>query len=163
MLHLIPAPIHRRLYRLADKVRRRWWTIRRPRRNSVIVAAFDEAGRVLLVRHSYGPPVWALPGGSMNRREEPAAAAEREFREELGCPLDNIVLLSELTQNESGSADRLHVFMAQVAGTPKADMREILAADFFDPERLPRPADHRVPRLVGEAAAARGDPGSEQR
>src|SRR5690606_8180249 len=61
MLHLIPAPLHRLLYRIADRLRRQWWKVRRPTRNSVLVIAFDGAGRVLLVRHSYGPPVWALP------------------------------------------------------------------------------------------------------
>ena len=40
-------------------------------------------GRVLLVTHSYSRG-WGLPGGLMNRREDPATTASRELREELG-------------------------------------------------------------------------------
>lgn len=164
MLRLIPPPLHRMLYRIADRLRRRWWRIRHPRRRSVNIVAFDGAGRVLLVRHSYGPPVWALPGGAMNRREEPAAAAVREFREELGCPLADVRPLSVMAQDESGSIDLLHVFVARAAGTPVPDMREIVAAEFFDPADLPRPADRRVARWVGRAVALRaGEQASEQR
>jgi len=153
MLHLIPAPLHRMLYRLADRLRRRWWTVRRPTRNSVLVAAFDPGGRILMVRHSYGPPVWALPGGGIGRREEPQAAAVREFREELGTGLSDVRELTSVIENDSGSTDRLHVFAARVVGTPQADMREIVAAEFFDPAALPHPADRRARRWAAEAAA----------
>ena len=160
---MIPPPLHRLLYRVADTVRRRWWKIRRPRRSSVLVAAFDDADRLLLVRHSYGPPVWALPGGAIDRHEEPAAAAMREFGEELGCPIVEVSLLAELTQEESGSINRLHVFAARVAGAPRPDMREIVASEFVDPADLPRPVDWRVARWAGPAAAARAKARSEQR
>jgi 8-oxo-dGTP pyrophosphatase MutT (NUDIX family) len=81
MLHLIPAPLHRVLYRVAHGVRRQWWRVRRPRRSSVVVVAFDERDRVLLVRHSYGRPAWSLPGGGMNRGELPEPDAAREIGE----------------------------------------------------------------------------------
>lgn len=43
----------------------------------------DAAGRVLLARHT-SPPVWALPGGSIDPGEIPADAAVRELWEETG-------------------------------------------------------------------------------
>ena len=144
MLELIPAPIHRRLYRMADWARRRWWRIRRPDRTSVVVAAFDAGGRILLVRHSYGPPVWALPGGGIGRNEDPAAGAAREFREELGCELADLVQVAVLEQEESGSRDLLHLFTGELAGTPAPDMREIVEVGLFDPEALPPRCDKRV-------------------
>src|SRR5690606_23747013 len=87
VLHSIPPPLHRLLYRVADTVRRRGGKSRRPRRSGVRVAAVGDADRLLLVRHSYGPPGWALPGGAVDRHEEPAAAAMRGFGEELGWPI----------------------------------------------------------------------------
>jgi 8-oxo-dGTP diphosphatase len=42
---------------------------------------------VLLVRerHADGSPFWTLPGGGVHAGERPAAAVERELREELRC------------------------------------------------------------------------------
>ena len=153
MLQLIPAPLHRLLYRLADRMRRRWWRLRKPRRRSVLIVAFDEAERVLLVRHSYGPPVWALPGGSMGESEDPALAAAREFREELDCELADLIELEAREHDEGGSRDVRHVFSASLSGVPVPDRREIVAAQTFDRAALPVPCDRRV-RPAMEAALA---------
>jgi 8-oxo-dGTP pyrophosphatase MutT (NUDIX family) len=146
--------LHRRLYRVADWGRRRWWRVRKPSRTSVVTAAFDDRGNVLLVRHSYGPPIWALPGGGIGRNEDPAAGAAREFREELGCELANLVPVEAREQEESGSRDLLHIFAANLAGTPVPDMREIVAIGLFDPADLPTPCDRRVRAAVTRAVAA---------
>ncbi len=154
MLHLIPAPLHRVLYRIADRLRRRWWGVRRPRRSSVSVVAFDGEGRVLLVRHSYGPPVWTLPAGGMRRGEAPEQAVMREFREELSCGLSDLTELEAKVQDTSGSIDLLHLYAARVAGEPQVDMREVVEAGFFDHDALPRPLDRRVEHRVGLARGA---------
>lgn len=137
MLHLIPAPLHRMLYRVADRARRRWWRVRKPRRSSVVILAHDARGRVLLVRHSYGRPLWALPAGGIGRGETPEHAAAREFGEELGCPLAELRPLGSHVVDETGSRDRQHVFVARLAGKPVPDNREIVAAQCFDPAALP--------------------------
>jgi 8-oxo-dGTP pyrophosphatase MutT (NUDIX family) len=155
MLQLIPAPLHRLLYRIADRIRRRWWRIRKPRRHSVMIVTFDEAGRVLLVRHSYGPPVWALPGGGMSPGEDPALAAAREFREELGCELVNLVEIEAREHEDSGSLDVRHIFAAELSGAPVPDMREIVAVRLFDQASLPAPCDRRVRPALKAALAVR--------
>jgi 8-oxo-dGTP pyrophosphatase MutT (NUDIX family) len=137
MLHLIPAPLHRALYRVADRLRRRWWRLRKPQHRSVIVLATDDSGRVLLVRHSYGQPVWTLPGGGIDRNEDPLAAAIREFREELRCELAELRPLVSSVEDVSGSRDMQNVFLARLAGTPRPDMREVVEARLFDPAALP--------------------------
>src|SRR4249919_1904493 len=118
MLHLIPPPLHRQLYRLAHALRRQWWRVRRPRRSSVVVIAFDEHDRVLLVRHSYGPPVWSLPGGGIARGEDPEQAAKREIREELGCGLSDLLAVGASEEQISGSRERQLVYLARVVGEP---------------------------------------------
>jgi 8-oxo-dGTP pyrophosphatase MutT (NUDIX family) len=137
MLHLIPAPLHRQLYRLADWGRRRWWRIRKPRRRSVNLLIVDERDRVLLVRHSYGPPVWSLPGGGIGGREDPALAGIREFREELGCGSAELKPLVTSEEAIAGSRDLQHVFVARLTGTPVPDRREVIAARLFEPDALP--------------------------
>jgi 8-oxo-dGTP pyrophosphatase MutT (NUDIX family) len=155
MLHLIPAPLHRALYRIADRVRRVWWRVRKPQRRSVLIAAFDAHGQVLLARHSYGPPVWALLGGGLGRNEDPERAARREFREELRCDLADLRLVTSVTQADSGSQDRCHLFMARVAGTPMPDMREIVEIGWFDPGNLPANASKWAGPAVQQALKQR--------
>jgi len=155
MLHLIPAPLHRLLYRVADAVRRRWWRFSKPRRSSVVVIAFDADGKVLLVRHSYGKPVWALPGGGLARGENPARAARRELREELRCECAELSLLREMVWKDSGSHDRRHVFLARLEGTPVPDRREIVEAAYFDPQALPENTSRWAARMIGHAVNQR--------
>jgi len=155
MLRLIPAPLHRQLYRLADRLRRVWWRLRKPRRRSVNVIAFDDQGRVLLVRHSYGPPVWALPGGGIGRGEDPQLAARREFREELGCDIAGLAALEAEAQDVSGAKDLLYLFVAAIAGTPVPDMREIVRVGYFEPDLLPGDIDRRIAGRVRRAVARR--------
>jgi len=51
----------------------------------VNAVVFNEAGEVLLARHTYRNQYpWGLPGGFLNRNEEPARAVEREILEETG-------------------------------------------------------------------------------
>ena len=47
-------------------------------------ALFDDDGRVLLVRHTYGRLNWELPGGGAEPGESPDETAIREVREEIG-------------------------------------------------------------------------------
>jgi 8-oxo-dGTP pyrophosphatase MutT (NUDIX family) len=151
VLHLIPAPLHRALYRLADRGRRLWWRWRKPDRNSVIVVIFDHAGRVLLVRHSYGRPLWTVPGGGIDKGEDPESTAAREVREELGCDLAGLRALGPFHAHDSGSRDCRHVFAAQVVGQPVADQREIVAVGWFDPARLPDDTSPLAARFIRRA------------
>ena len=72
-------PRSRAAQALAKLHGRLWWT--RAVTLGVRVVVLDEAGRVLLVRHSYTPG-WYLPGGGVDRGETAEAAAVRETLEE---------------------------------------------------------------------------------
>jgi 8-oxo-dGTP pyrophosphatase MutT (NUDIX family) len=160
MLHLIPASLHRVLYRVAHRARRAWWRVRRPRRTSVIVVAFDMHERVLLVRHSYGPAVWSLPGGGIDSGEDPESAAAREIREELGCDLAELAVIGAAEERIAGSIDLRHTFVARLEGEPMPDMREIVAVVLADPGDLPEPCGRHSRLRIEQAVAhrrARGD------
>ncbi|MCL6632856.1 MAG: NUDIX domain-containing protein [Alicyclobacillus herbarius] len=51
----------------------------------VAVVVFDDANRLLVLRHTYGDPPWRLPGGLMERGESVYETAAREVREEACC------------------------------------------------------------------------------
>lgn len=96
-------------------------------------------GHILFVRHSYGPKVWALPGGGLDRGETPADAAKREIYEEMGCHLTTVVPVGTIAETISGSPHLAHIFTASTSQQPVPDQREILEARFFPEHALPRP------------------------
>ena len=153
MFYLIPAPLHRQLYRVAYRARRMWWRVRRPRHSSLVVIAFDDRDRVLLVRHSYGPRVWTLPGGGIARGEHPERAAAREIGEELGCELAGLTAIEIAEERVAGSFETRHV--ARLVGEPVPDMREIVAVAFVDPDRLPERSARLARERIAQAVAHR--------
>lgn len=139
MLHLIPAPLHRALLPLAHRLRHRWRVWRKVHLAgcSVIVSRMD--GAILLVRHSYGPQSWCLPGGGLGRGEDPEACARRELHEEIGITVDRMVRVGELEETISGSPHIAYLFHCLTDAVPQIDAREILEARFFPTHSLPEP------------------------
>jgi 8-oxo-dGTP diphosphatase len=73
--------------RLPRRVRHRLVRILSPTFTGGAVAAVtDPTGRILLVQHSYNTG-WALPGGLLDRGEDPRTTATREISEEVGLDL----------------------------------------------------------------------------
>ena len=137
MLRLIPRPLHRVLLVQAHRVRLVWWRIRKPLLLGCRVLAFDDAGRVLLVRHSYGSGRWLLPGGGIGRGETPLAAALRELAEEAACALEDPREIAVIEEPLAGTVNRVHIVAGQARGQPHPDGREIIAAAFFALDDLP--------------------------
>lgn len=145
VLKLLPPPLHRLGYRLAFRARRLWSRRGGAKFLGCGVVGRDEAGRFLLVRHSYGPDVWAFPGGGIRKRETPLMAIVREVREELSCELGDIARLTTLKEPYLGGTNISHVFTARIVGRPRADRREILEARFFAREDFPPALSRTVP------------------
>ncbi|WP_338243206.1 NUDIX domain-containing protein [Aurantiacibacter hainanensis] len=137
MFHLIPAPLHRALYRAGHGLRRIFLRHLAGEVHGCCIIGRDPDGSVLLVRHSYGPPVWAFPGGGMRQGEDALAAALRELREELDCTLHDPVHLGVQRNEFLGSINHVRVVTGQVAGVPTPDMREVVEARFFPLDALP--------------------------
>lgn len=137
LMALLPPVLHRMALRRAHHLRTLWWRVRRPQIEGVRVLALDAQGRVLLVRHSYGPDSWMPPGGGVATGEDPLPAGARELFEELGCTLTGARLADTILDNLHGAGNRVHVIIGQCEGTPEPDRREIVAAEFFALEALP--------------------------
>ncbi|MDE1467655.1 NUDIX hydrolase [Aurantiacibacter sp. D1-12] len=148
MLHLIPAWIQRPLMPAASKLRSLWRSVSRPTLYGVSVALFDDQGRLLLVRHSYGTRKWAMPAGGIGKREDPEAGLRREIREELAITLHDVRLVRQTVDQLQGLDNHVWFFTATAKDPPQPDMREVIAAQFFALDALPDHLEKRVrPRL----------------
>ncbi len=136
---MIPRVLHRAALRLAHRLRHRWRKLVKARIAGVSVFVTDLEGRLLLVRHSYGPGGWALPGGGMNRGEAAEAAALREVAEEVGCRIEGARVLEQLEETLSGSPHTAWLVAGRTLDRPTPDKREILEARFFPTHSLPEP------------------------
>ena len=131
-------------YRIAHRLRHRWRIWRGTPLSGVSVIARDMDGRVLLVRHSYGPEGWYFPSGGMRRAEEPEAAARRELLEETGCEGDTLQYVGKVEESLSGSPHTAHLFTTITEDTPRPDGREVVEARFFPTHSLPEPLSPRT-------------------
>lgn len=132
------------LYRLAHALRHRWRMWRGTPLSGVSIIAQDWEGRLLLMRHSYGPNGWHLPGGGISRRETPQDAAVRELREETGCRAEGVRAVGTLDEVISGSPHTAHLFGCFTNDQPVPDGREVVEARFFPLHSLPEPLGERT-------------------
>ncbi|MHC5652508.1 NUDIX domain-containing protein [Stappia sp.] len=125
----------------------------------VRIAAHDDEGRLLLVRHTYLPG-WYLPGGAVDPGESAPAAALRELKEETGLiGRDTPQLVSLYRNNRQDKRDHVALYRIDRFDVPPgalAPNREIREARFFALDALPAevtPATRRrITELAGGAA-----------
>ena len=139
MLRLIPAPLHRALYRVAHRVRMIFWRIAKPQLQASWVIGRDIDGKLLLLRLSYGEGAWELPGGGVGKAETPEDAARRELLEETGCEALALAQVGVIEDTVAGAPSRNYIFTAMIEDHPVADGREVIEARFFPTHSLPAP------------------------
>ena len=97
----------------------------------VVCALIERDGLVLIAQrpaHKHLGLLWELPGGKVEAGEEPAAALQREIREELGCELDLLHALPTRRHAYETVAIAMTPFVAQLApGSPPPLPREHIA------------------------------------
>ena len=127
----------------------------------VRVGVFDEAGRVLLVKHSYTPG-WHFPGGGVEKKETFDQAAVRELDEETGVrPSNPLELFGLYLQRKHGGRDHVAVFVCrqwEQARQLKIPNLEIVGCDFYGPEALPEDTTPATRRRLAEIAGAPKSP-----
>jgi 8-oxo-dGTP pyrophosphatase MutT (NUDIX family) len=137
--HCVPITIAlKRLgYRAAYAGLRGYWFLIRPQ-TSGVKCVLTNGDRVLLVRHSYGPRAWDLPGGSVRSGEDPEHTARREMQEELGLDVERWHSIGQLEVDIDHRHDRIHCFQAELPSPEVTiDEAELTAARWFDPGQLP--------------------------
>lgn len=122
--------------------------VRRPGLTGVKCVLTD-ADQVLLVRHTYGPRIWDLPGGGLKRGEAPATTARREMHEELGLSIENWTSLGDVPQTLHRCQGTLHCFQVEVREPELSiDRGELAAVRWFARSELPSPLGQHVYRIL---------------
>lgn len=137
----------RSAYKVAHRMLRTYWAVRRPKTHGALVAMWHE-GKLLLIKNSYRYH-YSLPGGYVRPGESAAAAARRELREEvnLEVPLDRLREVYSRTHTFENRHDRVTIVEIDIDEPPTfaVDNREVVWAGFETPQQvLSRPI---VPHL----------------
>jgi ADP-ribose pyrophosphatase YjhB (NUDIX family) len=113
---------------------------------------FDDQGRVLLLEHSFRPDsAWGLPGGFLNKGEQPEAALRRELREEIGIEVEDVEIVLARTLSIPGQIEIY--FRARAIGEPEPCSFEIKGASWFSIDDLPPELSKDQRRLIQRALA----------
>jgi 8-oxo-dGTP diphosphatase len=126
------------IWRLSPKLARRWMVTLSHPRFAVTAGAIitDRSGRVLLLKHRFRPGSgWGMPGGFLEKGEQPDEALRRELREEISLEVENVKLFTSRTFNRPRQV--AIVFTARAVGVAEQLNFEIQKAAWFSVDELP--------------------------
>jgi ADP-ribose pyrophosphatase YjhB (NUDIX family) len=113
------------------------WRLRQAKFSAGVVGViFDKEGRVLLVEHVFHPYApWGLPGGWVDRRENPAQTVQRELREELEMTIE----VGPILMVETDYGNHLDFAYLCYSDGPVGKLsNELLNYGWYDLANLPR-------------------------
>jgi len=126
----------------------RRWTMRVAHPRFTVTAGavvFNQNGEVLLLKHRFRPGSgWGLPGGFIEKAEQPIDAMRRELREEIGLEVEDVELFAVRSFAKPQQVEVL--FRCRSNGALKPRTIEVERADWFLIENLPDglPRDQRL-------------------
>ena len=142
-------------HRIAARLARLYWRVRRPRTLGVRALVIDQHDHVALIRHTYITH-WYLPGGGVKKGESFADALIRELAEEVALhPVTVERVLGVYTNRSEYKDDHVTVFVVRIerpADAPlmAADSWEIEAAGWFPLDALPEDVSPATLRRITE-------------
>jgi 8-oxo-dGTP diphosphatase len=140
------------LWRHAPKSLRRWGVRMVEPRFTVTAGAVvtDDKGRILLLSHVFRPGAgWGIPGGFMEKGEQPEEAIRRELREEVGLELERAEVAFVRTLEKQQQVEI--IFRCRPRGALGSNNVEIRSAQWFELDKLPPGLSKDQRELIGRA------------
>ena len=106
---------------------------------------FNEQGQVLLLKHRFRPGSgWGLPGGFLEKGEQPVDALRRELREEVGLEVEDVEIFAVRSFKKPQQVEVL--FRCRANGAVEPQNIEVERAEWFAIQSLPQglPRDQRL-------------------
>src|ERR1700741_2664418 len=135
----------------------RRWSMRLTHTRFTVTAGaviFNDQKQVLLLKHRFrAGSGWGLPGGFMERGEQPIDALRRELREEIGLEVEDVEGLGARSLAKPKQVEVL--FWGRTKASVKPLAMEVERAEWFSIDSLPEglPRDQR--KYVERAAKTR--------
>jgi ADP-ribose pyrophosphatase YjhB (NUDIX family) len=116
----------------------------------------DEAGRVLLLNHVFRKGSgWGIPGGFLEKGEQPENALRRELREEIGLELDCLQIIAARTLKRPQQIEILYLCQPLKESRAQPQSLEIRNAEWFALDRLPAELTRDQHQLIQRALKKR--------
>ena len=161
MLYIVRRMLRRilgALWRRAPKRLRRWSVRLVEPRFTVSAGAvvLNEQGHLLLLKHVFRMGSgWGVPGGFIEKGEQPIDAIRRELREEVGLELESAEIVLVHTIKRSKHLEI--IFLCRSRGAAKPRSREIKSASWFALDQLPPQLDQAQRDLIKRALKSRDE------
>ncbi len=147
------------VWRRAPRRARRWGVWLWEPRFTVTAGAcvLDREGRVLLLKHAFrAGSGWGIPGGFVERGEQPEDALRRELREEVGLEIAaaRVAFVRTLARPHQLEI----IFCCRATGEAHPREREIERAEWYAPAQLPAELSQDQRRLIARALQSSANP-----